>query len=99
MSEELKACPFCGAEAILNESDRSVDCTGCTASTYAQDHIKYAIDQWNTRPPPQITQATADRLARIESVIETSASMPDRWAAARSRADTMQTLRECGYQP
>ena len=50
-TEELKPCPFCGAEARINNDDCCVECTGCTAMTYCQDTVQPAVEQWNRRTP------------------------------------------------
>lgn len=49
--EPLLNCPFCGKKAVINNEDCSVDCSGCTASTFAQDFVEQAVRQWNKRQP------------------------------------------------
>jgi hypothetical protein len=49
MSEELKACPFCGEEAILTKSGHGylVYCSNCDGWEPEENR---AIKSWNTRP-------------------------------------------------
>lgn len=52
MSDELKACPFCGSAAREPEYDGdfwSVDCTSCQAYTWNHDTSTEAIAAWNRR--------------------------------------------------
>lgn len=51
MSEELKPCPFCGGEAILEwEGDSYViSCKECNAEITFEQTRKSAIKAWNRR--------------------------------------------------
>jgi len=58
MSDELKACPFCGGIAELRSFESSfVICGKCAARSgsnyheYSSTHEKLSIEQWNTRTP------------------------------------------------
>lgn len=59
MSEELKACPFCGGEGVVHgpiyiESavrGYGVSCTNCHVQVNALDTVDYAIAAWNLRTP------------------------------------------------
>ncbi len=60
MSEELKACPFCGGEAHLGYADQTgqgwrVVCLKCDATNGYFHSAKGAIAAWNARanPAPQ----------------------------------------------
>lgn len=55
---ELKPCPFCGNDAIMNLSSIGavVNCLtlGCDAEIYDFPHEPYScIERWNTRKPHQ----------------------------------------------
>lgn len=66
MSEELKPCPFCGGEAVLEDKSGtrsppfSVRCAAfpgigkCHCELWPQDTVEEAIEQWNTRTPPAV---------------------------------------------
>lgn len=66
MSEELKACPFCGGEAIIDYHEGSyefnawadINCLGCEAqiglvaeSDSGESLREHAVKKWNTRQP------------------------------------------------
>lgn len=52
---ELKPCPFCGKEAVLDESEYdgrkvySVSCVDCGVSTGCSGDEQRVIDDWNRR--------------------------------------------------
>lgn len=50
---ELKPCPFCGGEAAVWRSERTLKhqivCTGCLASTGQFESIDDAAEAWNRR--------------------------------------------------
>jgi len=55
MSEELKACPFCGGKAKIvgpvpheGFSMMAVECQSCLAVIYANE-AKDAVEMWSTR--------------------------------------------------
>lgn len=54
MYEELKPCPFCGAEVCV-ESDESqcnihyIYCHNCHIKTKHFENIKYLVKMWNSR--------------------------------------------------
>lgn len=67
MTQELKACPFCGGEAYTTDSDNKWfvschDCYACVGEGYDADawpdHMFYskaeAIAAWNTRTPDSV---------------------------------------------
>ena len=68
MSVELKPCPFCGGEAIVDGCDDTlwiVICKECNASIGHKGTEQEAIDAWNRRIEPTFTPATmadSDRL-------------------------------------
>ena len=55
MSEELKACPFCGKEAeykictVNDKHQNFVQCTGCHVHSPVFIYGVDAIEWWNTR--------------------------------------------------
>lgn len=66
MSEQLKPCPFCGSEKILQASSGYDTyyymCDGCGAEGPAWNSIRGARGAWNVRttpradsPPPSMT--------------------------------------------
>jgi ribosomal protein L37AE/L43A len=48
MSEELKACPFCGNEAVLREDEKCVICNG--PDEYCPGAMYFPVGKWNNRP-------------------------------------------------
>jgi Lar family restriction alleviation protein len=61
---ELKACPFCGGEAELDDlgdpnDDSFVHCTRCDVQQIANYGAAKASERWNTR-------ATASGITRVE---------------------------------
>ena len=71
MSEELKACPFCGGNDIVYEEALSVtycnDCGGELDEGFGSD--------WNTRP---IEDALTTRIAELEGLIDRLIEIGDR---------------------
>lgn len=52
----LKPCPFCGAEAVMQESTNEIDdhvwrvkCEKCTASMEWETEPSYPVNEWNAR--------------------------------------------------
>lgn len=71
MSEELKPCPFCGADAVVEHGDASYwvspCCPGsCTVELETSwfDTREEAIAAWNTRP---VEDALRTRIAELET--------------------------------
>lgn len=71
MSEELKKCPFCGADPDISvqEDDTEdtyyvVACTNCNMAHSSSDDEDVAIRNWNDRP---IEDAQAARIAELEA--------------------------------
>lgn len=71
MSEELKPCPFCGADPDISvqEDDTEdtyyvVACTNCNMAHSSSDDENVAIRNWNDRP---IEDAQAARIAELEA--------------------------------
>lgn len=65
MSDELKPCPFCGGEAVLNTESFSgveVFCIDCIIGTGTRSSIRDAINMWNTRPAEDALKAENERL-------------------------------------
>ena len=66
MSEELKACPFCGQPVTL-EGNRFV-CGGCGNPNwyFEPEHEAAAIAEWNSRP---IEAAQAAEIKRLRTTL------------------------------
>lgn len=71
MGEELKKCPFCGADPDISvqEDDTEdtyyvVACTNCNMAHSSSDDEDVAIRNWNDRP---IEDAQAARIAELEA--------------------------------
>lgn len=51
--ENLKRCPFCGGEAVLNSDFHQVSCgnplCGVLPQTWTSDTDEEAIERWNRR--------------------------------------------------
>jgi Lar family restriction alleviation protein len=57
--EKLRACPFCGGEAILDTWDedtesRHIKCSHCGCQTRGFFRRTDAYDEWNTRQSPVV---------------------------------------------
>ena len=56
MSEELKACPFCGSISVREGCDTPdakwhyVECDDCHATSKADLGVSGAIENWQSRP-------------------------------------------------
>jgi hypothetical protein len=65
MSDELKACPFCGKKPNPNWTDESyIECTNRKCSVYGYG---MSTGGWNTRPIEDALQA---RIAELENQLE-----------------------------
>lgn len=71
MSEELKKCPFCGADSDISVQDYDTEdpyyvvaCTNCNMAHSSSDDENVAIRNWNDRP---IEDAQAARIAELEA--------------------------------
>ncbi len=66
MSEELKACPFCGGEQTATAPELLGWWAGCKACSGGIGHATEAeaITSWNTRADPALAAAQAD-VARL----------------------------------
>ena len=64
MSNELRPCPFCGAddETMLHteQGDWMIDCDGCFAHGPLCETEDAAIAAWNTRPDSELLEAAKD---------------------------------------
>ena len=60
---ELKPCPFCGGEAVLQAfyGGNYVECGTCKCSTERFIKTEDAIQAWNNRPNPWHTGTPTDR--------------------------------------
>lgn len=74
MSEELKKCPFCGADPDISVQDYDIEdpyyvvaCTNCNMSHSSSDDEDVAIRNWNDHP---IEDAQAARIAELEREIK-----------------------------
>jgi len=55
MSEEIKECPFCGCDGLLDQTSNSysVLCSGCGCETDGYIYPVEAVSAWNKRTPSQ----------------------------------------------
>jgi hypothetical protein len=90
-------CPFCGSPASVNELDKCVECTGCTAMTYCQDTVQPAIEQWNRRQNANLTDTRSRRKTSMSEKVATAGTVKN----AAGEYDTTQcheaTCPYCGY--
>lgn len=67
MNDELKPCPFCGGEAIIDGCDDTlwiVICKECNASIGYKETKEEAIEAWNRRIEPTFTPDELDAIRR-----------------------------------
>lgn len=67
MNDELKPCPFCGGEAIIDGCDDTlwiVVCKECNASIGYKETKEEAIEAWNRRIEPTFTPDELDAIRR-----------------------------------
>ena len=65
MSEELRPCPFCGNEPVVEGNLVACNNLNCpTYDNYWTDPMIFTCDQWNTRP---IEDALQSRIAELEA--------------------------------
>lgn len=73
MSKELKPCPFCGSNRIVEETETDnsgcvpmtvwfVKCTACGSFKNSISNPDRAIKRWNTRPAEDALNAENERL-------------------------------------
>lgn len=63
MSEQLKPCPFCGAEPREEwNGGRQILCEVCGVGTSVEDTPEKALAVWNTRAPDATLSAEVERL-------------------------------------
>lgn len=68
MSEELRPCPFCGGEPVVEGNLVACNNLNCpTYDNYWTDPMIFTCDQWNTRP---IEDALNTRIAKLEAYID-----------------------------
>lgn len=82
MNRELKPCPFCGGEAVINVIEPHehvvvnlppypggafIECTGCTCAMSGQSEEE-VIKAWNTRKP---IDKVVERLEELETYKQT----------------------------
>ena len=79
MSEELKPCPFCGSEAMIQHTRKwyfAVCCNpDCETTGLCDLGVSGATEVWNIRP---IEDALKDQIAGLEARIAALESL-DKW--------------------
>ena len=92
MSDELKACPFCGSAAMLYRG--TINCTDeeC-AVAYSDDTDELITDLWNTRPIEDALRRERDD-ARAHAEKLTAAFKHAEKVAAEARAEVARLTRE-----
>ena len=74
MSDELKACPFCGSLSVREGCDTPdakwhyVECDDCHATSKADLGVSGATENWNTRPIEDALRA--QHVAEMEAKVE-----------------------------
>jgi hypothetical protein len=66
MSEELKACPFCGYKQVGimdNYASAYISCPSCDTTIYHHGHLD-TVSHWNTRLIEDALTAERDALAK-----------------------------------
>ena len=67
MNDELKPCPFCGGEAIVDGCDDTlwiVICKECNSSIGYKETKEEAVEAWNRRIEPTFTPDELDAIRR-----------------------------------
>lgn len=98
MTENLKRCPFCNAEAELHFSEGEsgkryfwVSCKKCSCSQTLFDTPQEAISAWNNRPIEDAQEVEIKRLREaLEHVVMTDTTV-DKWGIWRIDGKTFQT--------
>ena len=50
MANELKPCPFCGGDAVIEgDTYQWIVCNNCGAETMGNEDIEVVIERWNRR--------------------------------------------------
>jgi len=81
MSEELKACPFCGSLSVREGCDTPdakwhyVECDDCHATSKADLGVSGAIENWNTRPLEDALRTELDACKSVLADAETQRDM------------------------
>lgn len=98
MNKELKPCPFCGGEAVINVIEPHehvvvnlppypggafIECTGCTCAMSGQSEEE-VIEAWNTRKP-------------IDKVVEQLEEEQDNAGRLSGYFYNHNTYETCGY--
>lgn len=100
MNKELKPCPFCGGEAVINTIEPHkhevakfmpdypggtfIECTGCTCALSGETEEK-AIKAWNTRKP-------------MNEIVEKLDETFDRWGLDDGKKDIMREIVKGGAE-
>lgn len=63
MSEELKACPFCGSKDLNLVRDKYIICNSCNAFS-PDDKAENRNELWNTRPLEDALRSRVEELER-----------------------------------
>ena len=82
MRKELKPCPFCGSNRIVEETETDnsgcvpmtvwfVKCTACGSFKNSISNPDRAIKRWNTRPAEEALTAEVERLkAALHEIVD-----------------------------
>ena len=76
MSEELRPCPFCGNEPVVEGNLVACNNLNCpTHDNYWTDPMIFTCDQWNSRPIEDALNARIAELEHRNKVLEDACEM------------------------
>ena len=98
MNDELKPCPFCGGEAIIDGCDETlwiVICKECNASIGYKETEQEAIDAWNRCVQPSFTFRELYAIYEVFTAPNPSRFLTDGYHSIVEKCELALKRREC----